>query len=89
MSVLYCDFASNIQTEHDLVLFDMTIRNCSHFKTTSEHLATTRQFAQALRVHEESIRRWLRSKRLKGLKIGHSWRISNQELDRIHKEGGV
>jgi len=58
-------------------------------QTTGEHLVTTRQLAKLLQIHEETVRRWVREKRLTGLKIGRSWRVPSSELHRISQEGGI
>jgi excisionase family DNA binding protein len=55
---------------------------------TGGHL-TIRQLAQKLNIHCESARRWLRKKRLKGIKVGAHWRIPAEELARVEKGGGI
>lgn len=54
-----------------------------------EQLMTINQFAAKLNVHPESARRWLRKKRMKGLKAGNRWRIAPSEIGRIRQEGGL
>ena len=51
--------------------------------------SSTRQFAEILGVHEESVRRWVRSRRLHGIKAGSQWRVPESELERIKRAGGV
>ena len=53
---------------------------------TDEPLMTITQLAAQLNVHPESARRWLRNKRIKGLKAGSRWRIEPAEIGRIKKE---
>lgn len=58
-------------------------------QNTDEQLMTINQFALRFNIHPESVRRWLRAKRLQGLKAGSQWRIEPSEMGRIKKEGGV
>lgn len=59
-----------------------------------DRLLTVPEAAERLRVSEWSIRRWLRSGRLKGVRIGGSragWRVRESELEAFLKrleEGG-
>lgn len=49
---------------------------------------TIREVADDLRVHEETVRRWIRSGRLKVIRLGHrTVRITEEELSRIKREG--
>lgn len=48
-----------------------------------EGLLTPREAAKRLGIHEESIRRLLRSGNLHGEKIGNQWFIPRTELDRF------
>jgi excisionase family DNA binding protein len=50
-------------------------------------LVTTDELAQRLRCHTETIRRALRSGRLRGLKIGRRWRIPLGEIEKISQKG--
>lgn len=55
-----------------------------------EELLTVEEVAQRLRLTPETVRRWLRSKRLTGTRIGGDragWRIPGREVDRIINEG--
>jgi excisionase family DNA binding protein len=68
------------------------MKNISHSIATGDHsmaLLTIRQVAFQLQVHEESVRRWLRAKRLIGIKAGRSWRISEEEIQRVSMTGGI
>lgn len=54
-------------------------------ETTSD-LLTVQEVAARLRLHEETIRRWLTSGKLHGVKIGPTrggWRIAASEVERI------
>lgn len=47
----------------------------------SDKLLTPEQAAERLNVSDWTIRAWLRSGRIKGVKIGKLWRISEDEID--------
>lgn len=47
------------------------------------------EFALYFRVHVETVRRWIRTRRIHALKVGRSWRIPASELIRASKEGGL
>jgi len=57
----------------------------THFETTD--FETTEEFAARLRLHPETVRRWIRSRRLHGVRVGRHWRISSKEIERIEAEG--
>lgn len=42
---------------------------------------TIEQAAELLHLHPDTVRRFLRQKRLPGKKVGHEWRISSEALD--------
>jgi excisionase family DNA binding protein len=52
----------------------------------AQHLRT-REVAQRLDVTEETIRDWIASGKLPAVKIGKSWRIRSEDVDRILQEG--
>jgi acetyl-CoA synthetase len=49
-------------------------------QNTLERLFTVEEAAQTLRLHDDTVRLWLRTGRLRGIKVGRSWRIAEQEL---------
>lgn len=53
-------------------------------------LYTTAELAQRLRAPEETIRHWLRTGALRGLKLGRRWRVREEDLKSFEKarEGG-
>jgi excisionase family DNA binding protein len=56
----------------------------------TEELLTVREVAERLKVHEETVRRWLGTGNLKGYRPGGKktgWRIPDSELDRFVKAG--
>lgn len=50
---------------------------------------TVPEAAQELRVHEETVRRWLQAGRLKGSKLPGrgDWRVPQSEIDRVLMTG--
>ena len=50
-------------------------------------MLTIKEVANALNVHEITIFRHLKDGKIKGVKIGKSWRISKEELSRIMEKG--
>lgn len=50
-----------------------------------EELLTVEEIADRLKVHIESVRRWLRDGKLKGYRINRrvGWRVPVSELDRF------
>jgi len=54
----------------------------------TEELFTVREVAERLKVHEETVRRWLGAGELKGYRPGGKktgWRIAASDLDRFIK----
>ena len=47
------------------------------------------EFALHFRLHAETVRRWIRTRRIHALKVGRSWRIPASEKIRVSKEGGL
>lgn len=43
-------------------------------------LLTTRQAAEACRVCDATIWRWIKAGRIKGVKVGQDWRISKADI---------
>ena len=50
-----------------------------------EKLFTPQEVAQKLKIDMSTVYRWIREGRLKAVKIGHFWRISESELNRLLK----
>lgn len=46
-----------------------------------------KEAAEILHLNERTVRRWLNDGRIKGVKFGQEWRVSEEELERIKKEG--
>lgn len=44
---------------------------------------TPQEIAEKLKIDTRTLYRWIREGRLKAVKIGHFWRISESELRRI------
>jgi excisionase family DNA binding protein len=54
-----------------------------------EELYTVEEVAKTLKVSEQVVRRWLRSGRLKGVRIGHLWRVRKSDLEKFLEGGGA
>ena len=52
-----------------------------------EKLYTPEEVAVNLKVSRKTIYNWIQEGRLKAIKIGHFWRISESELNRLLKGG--
>ena len=52
-----------------------------------EPLLSARDMAKALNVSTNTIRKWIRDKKLKAIDMGWFYRIPPSELERIRKEG--
>lgn len=50
-------------------------------------MLTIEDVAKELRLNSMTIFRHLQSGKIKGVKIGRAWRISEKELDRIKEQG--
>jgi len=50
-------------------------------------LLTPKEVAEKLRVSEQTVLRWLRNGKLKGVKAGRLWRIREEDLQEFIKEG--
>lgn len=48
-----------------------------------EKLYTPEEVAANLKVNKKTVYNWIREGRLKAVKIGHLWRISESELNRL------
>jgi excisionase family DNA binding protein len=46
-----------------------------------------REVARRFEVTEGTIREWINSGRLSAIKLGKSWRISSEDVERISQEG--
>jgi excisionase family DNA binding protein len=56
----------------------------------AEEVLTVAEVAQRLRVGQESVRRWLREGKLRGVRTGTvrgGWRIPEPEYERFKREG--
>lgn len=43
--------------------------------------------AAEIGVHPETVRRWLKQGKIKGVKFGRQWRVAVEEFERIVREG--
>ncbi len=46
---------------------------------------TVTEVAEILKLHRETVAEMLRTGRIKGVKIGKVWRVSQEELDKLMK----
>lgn len=53
--------------------------------SAAEKVYTPKAAAEALEVHEETIRQWLRSGKLGGVKVGRLWRVRESDLEAFLK----
>ncbi|MFW6027034.1 MAG: helix-turn-helix domain-containing protein [Candidatus Woesearchaeota archaeon] len=49
-------------------------------------LLTVEQVAGMLQMNEEVIRRYLRDNKIKGFKVGRSWRVKEKDLNKFIEE---
>ena len=49
-------------------------------------LLTPKEVAEKLRVSEQTVLRWLRNGKLKGVKVGKLWRVREEDLQELIKE---
>lgn len=52
-----------------------------------EEFYTADELADYLKVSPQTVRAWIREKKVKAVKFGRSWRITNDELKRLVTEG--
>ena len=48
---------------------------------------TPKEIADNLKVHLKTVYNWIKNGNLKAVKIGHFWRISESELNRLLNSG--
>lgn len=53
----------------------------------NKEMLTIEQVANALQLHRMTIFRYLKNGKIRGIKIGRDWRISEEELERIKRYG--
>lgn len=54
-----------------------------------DRMMTVREVAQLLRVHQATIYRLLRAKRLPGFRIGYDWRLSREAVETWMKDNSA
>lgn len=52
-----------------------------------EQMYTPEEAAEILGFKKRTIMEWLRNGKIRGVKMGKEWRITETELNRIQKEG--
>jgi excisionase family DNA binding protein len=68
------------KSENDLTTFETMLKHDSMEIVAGVYL-TVEEAAQLIRVHPETVRRWLKSGRLKGGKFGTAWRTTREWLE--------
>jgi excisionase family DNA binding protein len=53
----------------------------------SENLLTPAQVADRLAIRKRTVQVWLNVGKIKGVKVGRLWRVSEQDLEAFLKEG--
>ncbi len=48
---------------------------------------TVEEMAQYLKISEQTIRAWIRARKVSAVKLGRSWRIPRPEVERVATEG--
>ena len=51
-----------------------------------DKLYTPEEVAERLQLSEQTVRRWLREEKLKGVKLGSKWRIRERDIQELLKE---
>lgn len=51
-----------------------------------ERFYTIKEVAELLKVSDGGVRKWLKSGKLKGIKLGRIWRIKKSDLDEFVNE---
>lgn len=72
---------------NDLTPFLKSVELGLQCPVTPDSLLLTHEVAVILRWHEESVRRALRQRRIRGIKIGRGWRVSVAAVERFKAEG--
>lgn len=54
---------------------------------TETRLITVKEAAHRLSLSGDTIRKWLRSGRLKGVKVSRVWRVYEEDVQKIESEG--
>lgn len=50
-------------------------------------MLTPKEFAYTFKLSSYTVRAWLRQGKIKGVKFGGLWMITNEEVERLKKEG--
>lgn len=52
-----------------------------------ERLIKVKEAAKRLKLSDDTIRKWLRSGQLKGVKVSRVWRVYEEDVEAIEREG--
>ena len=53
---------------------------------SNDKLYTPEEVAERLQLSEQTVRRWLREEKLKGVKLGSKWRIRERDIQELLEE---
>ena len=53
----------------------------------SEEFYTAEEVADYLKISSQTVRAWIRTKKIEAVKFGRAWRITKRELQRVSTEG--
>lgn len=48
---------------------------------------TAKEVADILKLNERTVRNWINDGKIKAVKLNSEWRVSEEELNKIKKEG--
>jgi excisionase family DNA binding protein len=71
------------------IIYNGVMSNNAQNKGASmpERFYTAEELADYLKVSGQTVRAWIREKKVKATKFGRSWRIADDELKRLVAEG--
>jgi excisionase family DNA binding protein len=75
------------KVENDLTTFETMIKHDSMEIVAGGYL-TVEEAAELIRVHPETVRRWLKAGRLKGSKFGTAWRTTREWIEEFGQASG-
>lgn len=55
--------------------------------TNERKVFTTKQVSEFFHVKEYTVRKWIRQEKIKATKVGRRWLITEEEVERVIKEG--
>ena len=68
-------------------MYDIAMLARSVGADMSEEFYTAEEVADYLKISAQTVRAWIRTKKIEAVKFGRAWRITKRELQRISAEG--